>query len=481
MALTSIRWKILLAFLLIVGISFGVMASSLTGLVSDYLYEQRIRQDSLSVEKLATTFAPLFQSAQTDALTEALSQAAGEMGGRLLIIDLDGKVQFDSFSRLSGARLELPEVLTILTGGQSSAYGIHQLTDAAALPGNAPSTFVAYCTAALVGTRGPLGALLFASPVQEMMESLAIVQRQLIAVFVGVAAAALIMAMVFSRVITNPISALTRTIEKMGKGDLSARVKVRGSGEMRGLAESYNAMAEQIESLDKSRNQFVSNASHELKTPLATMKILLESLIYQPDMPLELRAEFMQDMNHEIDRLTGIITDLLTLTQMDSHRVELHTEAVDLSDTVEETLRLLTPAAEKRSQNLTGRIMPDCILNADRSKLGQIVYNLTENALKYTPDGGTITVTLTADSRQAVLTVKDNGVGIPREDQAHIFDRFYRVDKARSRETGGTGLGLSIVRQLVTLHGGDITVESQPGLGSTFIVRLPITREEDAR
>jgi len=208
------------------------------------------------------------------------------------------------------------------------------------------------------------------------------------------------------------------------------------------------------------------------------MKILLESLIYQPDMPAELRAEFMQDMNHEIDRLTGIITDLLTLTQMDSRRMELHPSMVNLSELVEETLRLLTPAAEQRGQALTGHITPGCNLVADRTKLGQIIYNLTENGLKYTPDGGEVTVSLTTEGRTAILAVKDNGVGIPKEDQGHIFERFYRVDKARSRETGGTGLGLSIVRQLVTLHKGAISVDSAPGKGSTFIVRLPMDGKE---
>lgn len=454
------------------------MASSLTHLVSDYLYQQRIRQDSLSVEKLATTFAPLFQSAQTEALQEALNTSAGEMGGRLMIIDLDGKVQFDSFARLCGVRLELPEVLAILTGGEASAYGIHRLSAGDALPRADHGDYAAYCAAGMVGTRGRLGVVLFVSPVQELMDSFAMVQRRLAAVFLMVAAAALIAALIFSRVITSPISALARTIQKMGRGDLSARVKVRGSGELRDLAVSYNAMAEQIESLDKSRNQFVSNASHELKTPLTTMKILLESLIYQPDMPAELRAEFMQDMNHEIDRLTGIITDLLTLTQMDNHRMELHPAPMDLSDLAEETLRLLLPAAEKRGQTLKGSLPAACPITADRSKLGQVIYNLVENALKYTPEGGDVLVSLQINGKEAVLSVQDNGIGIPEADQPHIFERFYRVDKARSRETGGTGLGLSIVRQLVTLHGGTIAVDSTPGKGSVFTVRLPLSAKE---
>lgn len=456
------------------------MVSSLTGLVSDYLYTQRIRQDSLSVEKLATTLAPYFQSAASEALWEELTSAAGEIGGRLLLVDRNGKVQFDSFGRLFGVRLALPEVLAILTGGQTSAYGIHAIAGGteALRPSDSADAHVAYCAAQLTGTRGSLGALVLVSPVEEMMQSLNAVERQMSTVFALVAAAALAVALIFARVITNPIVALTRTIQKMGKGDLSVRVPVKGSGELREMAVSYNAMAEQLESLDKSRNQFVSNASHELKTPLATMKIMLESLIYQPEMPAELRTEFMQDMDHEIDRLTGIITDLLTLTQMDNHRMELHLSQVDLSHLTEETLHLLQPMADKRGQALRSDIAPGISAQADSAKLGQVLYNLTENAVKYTPDGGEITVTLRREGRQAIWQVKDNGVGIPPEDQPHIFDRFYRVDKARSRETGGTGLGLSIVRQLMSLHGGLVTVESSVGQGSTFTVTLPLDREE---
>ena len=456
-----------------------IMASSLTGLVSDHLYAQRIRQDSLSVEKLATTLAPLFQSAACDALTEEMASAAGEMGGRLLVVDRNGKVQFDSFSRMFGYRLELPEVLSILTGGQSSAYGIHELTPGDGSPRPEGSTrYVAYCAAQLIGTHGPLGALVFVSPVEEMIESLASVENRMIFVFVVVALAAMLVALFFSRVLTRPITSLTGTIQKMGKGDLSVRVPVKGSGELRDLAVSYNVMAEQLETLDQSRNQFVSNASHELKTPLATMKILLETLIYQPEMPQELRTEFMEDMNHEINRLTDIITDLLTLTRMDNHQVQLNRETVDATHLTQDVIRLLKPMAEQHQQTLTERIAAGVTLSADASKLRQVLDNLVENAVKYTPDGGDIAVTMARQGRFVVWTVKDNGVGIPAADQGHIFDRFYRVDKARSRETGGTGLGLSIVRQLVTLHGGDISVQSTPGKGSTFTVKIPITAEE---
>ena len=469
-----------MAFLLIMVISFSVMVSSMTGMVSSYLYNQRIRQDSLSVEKLASAFAPFFERADADALSEALRNSGGEMGGRLLIVDRVGKVQADSFGTLQGVRLELPEVISILADGRGSAYGVHGVNGESSplftLGGE--MQHVAYCTAALVSSAGEtIGALLFVSPIEELVASLSAVLAQMITVFLLVAAAAVAMAQFFARIVTKPVSALTHTIKKMGQGDLSVRVPVRGSGELRELAVSYNTMAQQLESLDKSRNQFVSNASHELKTPLTTMKILLENMLYQPDMPQELREEFMQDINHEIDRLSSVVTDLLTLTQMDNHRMELQRTTVSLTELCEETLRKLQPIAEQRRHTIVSRIAEGVTGEVDASKLLQVMYNLTDNAIKYTPDGGTITVTLSQTATQAVFSVKDTGMGISEEDLTHIFDRFYRVDKARSRESGGTGLGLSIVRQLVTLHGGQITVDSTPGHGSTFTVTLPIPQK----
>lgn len=470
---TSIRWKVLLAFLLVVGLSFYMIASLLTDLVSNYLFEQRIRQDSLSVEKLATTLAPFFSLADTDTLHTKLLSAGGEMGGRLMLVDAEGKVQLDSYGTLLGVRLQLPQILAVLMENAGSDYGIHRASTAA--PEGDADSYISSCAAPMVDDQGNvIGAVLFISSVQELMTSLEGVQSRMLSAFAAVAMAAMAAAMIFSRIITGPISRLTRTIQRMGRGDLSVRVPVRGSGEMRELASAYNTMAQKLETLDQSRNQFVSNASHELKTPMTSLKIMLQTLIAQPEMPAELRVEFMQDMDHEIDRLTGIINDLLTLTKMDSHALELHPAPMDLCQLVQATLRRLRPMAEKRKQTLTASL-PDALpMTGDSAKLEQALYNLVDNAVKYSPEGEGIEIAAQREGRNAILTVTDHGPGIPAEDLPHIFDRFYRVDKARSRDTGGTGLGLSIVRQMVALHQGTVAVESVEGKGSVFRVELPL-------
>jgi two-component system, OmpR family, sensor kinase len=462
-------------------VSYYAVATSLIGLVGDYLFADRRAQDQASTEKLAVEAAPLFANAQMETLQTLLTTSGGELGGRLMVLDASGKVQADSYSALNGSRVELPEVSSILVDGKTADYGVHQLGTQQSLslwsfftPINTDAQWVGYCSAALTTDGKTVGLLLFSSPIQDMMQRLTSLQSRMAMYFLIAAAAAMTIALILSHVITKPMATLTRGIQRMGRGDLSVRVPVKGSGEMRRMAETFNVMSEKLEMLDQSRNQFVSNASHELKTPLATMKILLENIIYQPEMDAEVRTDFLTDINSEINRLNLIISDLLTLVSMDSKSTRLNRETFKFADVVTDVARKLTVVSDKRRQEIKLQISDSCEMYADCAKLTQVVYNILDNAIKYTPEGGQIRVRLIRSGRDAILSVTDNGPGIPKTDQPHIFDRFYRVDKARSRETGGTGLGLSIVNQLVLMHGGTVSVQSEEGKGSTFTVELPI-------
>ncbi len=457
------------------------MASWVGGMVGDSLFEQRIRSDRTSLESLAVRIAPTLAQSDAPALQRQLIAAGGELGGRVLLLDPNGKVQLDSYGEIQGTRLEYPEIVSILVKGQNVDYGVHELETGVSLDTShllfarrSTASWVGYCTAGVVYASDVIGVLLLVSPVQEIMQNLYQLQDQMVLIFAAIALTSLICAWVFSRVITRPIAGLNRGIQKMSKGDFSARVKVRGSGEMKQLARAFNSMSEKLETLDQSRNQFVSNASHELKTPLATMKIMIESLIYQPDMDKNLRTEFMTDINNEIDRLSAIVSDLLTLVQMDSQNVKLTRENLSIAQLIKDNAHRLTPIANQKGQKIVLQLQDSCDIYADKSKLNQVIYNLMENAVKYTQASGVIRVSLQRQGRNAIFKVSDNGPGIPKENLPHIFDRFYRVDKARSREKGGTGLGLSIVHQLVLLHGGAINVESEEGRGATFIVELPL-------
>ena len=289
-----------------------------------------------------------------------------------------------------------------------------------------------------------------------------------------VAVIVVVISVAMSRYFTRPIAELNEGIVEMTRGDFSNRVRVRGHNEFAQLAVAFNMMCERIENLDKARSQFVSNASHELKTPLSTMKILIETLMYQDPMDPDMTREFLGDINKEIDRLNSVIGDLLTLVSMDGGEKKLETKPVAVADILGDNVRRLQPLAREKGIEMTASLRDQtATVDGDASRLTQVFYNLMDNAIKYTGRGGSVRVEMSRRDKKVIVKVIDTGIGIPREDQLHIFDRFYRVDKARSRETGGTGLGLSIVRQIVLLHGGTVTVSSEEEKGSTFTVELP--------
>jgi len=259
----------------------------------------------------------------------------------------------------------------------------------------------------------------------------------------------------------------------------SERVRVRGKGEIAELSDAFNVMSDQLERHDRLRNEFVSNASHELKTPLSTMKILAETVLYQDPFDPVMTREFLDDINHEVDRLTNIINDLLRLVQEERKEADLRLSQVYLDGLALRVVQRLIPLAQKKGLQLEHKLAP-VVIDADERRIEQVVSNLVDNAIKYT-DKGRITVTLRQEGAQAVLSVRDTGIGIPKEALPRLFERFYRVDKARSRGTGGTGLGLSIVERIVALHGGYIHVDSVVGRGTAFTVYLPVSHAAHAK
>ena len=237
-------------------------------------------------------------------------------------------------------------------------------------------------------------------------------------------------------------------------------------------------MSEQIEAHDRVRDEFVSNASHELKTPLSTMKLLSESILYEENPDPALMKEFFQDVNHEVDRLSRVITDLLRLVQIDETESKVQAVPVRLDAVAHRVLDRLQPLADKKGIALRAALQ-EATVAGDAMRLEQVATNLIENALKYT-DEGHVEVRVLTSGEEALLRIADTGIGIPEDAQTHVFERFYRVDKARSRGTGGTGLGLAIVERVVALYNGYVEVESKLGEGSTFTVHLPLCRTDAA-
>jgi len=236
-------------------------------------------------------------------------------------------------------------------------------------------------------------------------------------------------------------------------------------------------MTHQIQLQESKRQEFVSNASHELKTPLSSIKLISDSLLNVQDAPREMVDEFLTDMNVQVERLTRIVDKLLTLTRMDSSASVSRMEfaVADLTELCMNITKALRPLAEQKHIELEYNPQLTVYSKIERDRMWEAIYNVLDNSIKYTKEGGKVTMNLLKEENNVIIEISDTGIGIASEELYKIFDRFYRVDKARARETGGTGLGLSIALTAVELHGGNIKVESEEGVGSTFRIIIPIT------
>ena len=280
---------------------------------------------------------------------------------------------------------------------------------------------------------------------------------------------------------TNPLNRSIEVIKKMAEGHFDQRIEVNDflHTELAELAESSNNMAEKLDQVETSRQEFVSNVSHELKTPLSSIKVLSDSILIQdPDaVPKEMYVEFLRDINSEVDRMTDIINDLLTLVRMNRQEVALKPMLINLTDMVGDVVKRLEPIAKAKNITVAYNRVKDVTAEIEETKLSLAVSNLIENGIKYNNEGGRVEVTVDADHQNAFITVADTGIGIAEDEIGKIFDRFYRVDKNRDRETGGTGLGLSIVRSAVLMHNGSIKVSSKENEGTTFVIIIPLKQK----
>ncbi len=274
--------------------------------------------------------------------------------------------------------------------------------------------------------------------------------------------------------VTRPFHHVTSEIQKLQAGHYNDKISVPEYWETERISDAFNELYARIRVLDESRDEFVSNVSHELKTPMTSMKVLADSLLMQEDVPAELYREFMVDIADEIDRENKIINDLLSLVKMDKTKADLNIAQTDINALLELILKRLRPIAIKRDVEITLECIRPVTAEVDEVKLTLAISNLVENAIKYNNEHGWVKVLLDADHQYFTVEVSDSGLGIPEEAMDHIYERFYRVDKSHSREIGGTGLGLAITRSAILMHRGTIRASSTVGEGTTFLVRIPL-------
>ncbi len=273
----------------------------------------------------------------------------------------------------------------------------------------------------------------------------------------------------------KPLHRMSKSIEMIQTGYGDDKLEVKDYTEVVEISEKFNEMLGKMKVLDDSRQEFVSNVSHELKTPLTSMKVLADSINSMEDAPIELYKEFMGDIGNEIERETKIINDLLSLVKMDKSAADLNITNININELLEQILKRLKPIAEKQNVELVLESFRPVTADVDEVKLTLAFTNLVENAIKYNKPEGWVHVTLNADHQYFYLKVEDSGIGIPEESLEHIYERFYRVDKSHSREIGGTGLGLAITRNAVLMHRGAIKVFSTEGEGTIFNIRIPLS------
>ncbi|MGI6039255.1 MAG: sensor histidine kinase [Eubacteriales bacterium] len=308
----------------------------------------------------------------------------------------------------------------------------------------------------------------------ELAALLSDIQKNLstIAFFISIGVIAL--SLILSRFMMRRISSLLSSIRKVREGDYTHKAKIKGRDEIAEIASEFNALTDRFERVENVRRQFVSDASHELKTPLASIKILADSITQTENMPPELVREFVEDIGEEINRLTRLAEKLLSVTRLDSD-TSSELRPVDVKEVVMRCTHMLRRLASIEEIDIVPELSDDCLIDANEDDVYQIVFNLIENAVKYNVRGGRVHVFLFEKEEMVNLIVDDTGVGIPKADLERIYERFYRVDKARSREAGGSGLGLAIVRNAVIRLNGTIETESEQGKGTRITLKFPIS------
>ena len=403
------------------------------------------------------------------AIDTELSLLSDIFSGRILIVNSGFKIVEDTFAISDGKTLISDEVIRCFQGENTSRYDSlkHYLVLAIPIPEFEQETGTI--------TTGKTAGVMIVTASTESMYSLeeslkdkASLYEMMIFVIV------LIVTILSVHLIMKPFGTLIASIRRAGDGNLDEDVNEEAYRETKQISGTINKTLEKLKAVDQSRQEFVSNVSHELKTPITSIRVLADSLMGMEDAPKELYQEFMHDISDEIDRESKIIDDLLTLVRMDKASSELSCTQVQINGLIEMVLKRLRPIARKRNIELIFESKRDVTADIDEVKFSLAINNLVENAVKYNKEDGWVRVTLDADHKFFYLKVADSGIGIPAEFKERVFERFYRVDKARSRETGGTGLGLAITRSVVLMHHGAIRVDSVEGEGSTFMVRIPL-------
>ncbi|MCH5272084.1 MAG: two-component sensor histidine kinase [Lachnospiraceae bacterium] len=460
----------LLCALILVGIlPLYAGLRAMKALYWNYSYEKRLEQ----IKEQGTTLAG--QIAQSGYLEQQMQpelsarlQAAAELyNGQIILVNSNLLIVKDTAGREEGKTLISEEPIYAMRGEPQTYYDKEDRIEEVTLP----------IVLGLNGENGGqvIGAIVIKASMADIVEAQELFEENIVVLMIGATILLLVTALFVSGGMTKSLRKLSGRIEYITETyDGTQIIETESYLEVEQIAEAFRRMMEKITATENSRQEFVSNVSHELKTPLTAIKVLSDSLLLEPDVPIEMYQEFIADINSEIDREAKIVNDLLSLVKLDKTSGEMHIAEVNINELLEIIMKRLKPLALKRGIEMVFESYRTVLAEIDEVKMSLVFSNLIENAIKYNRDGGRVTASLNADHKYFYVKIEDTGIGIPEEEQGFIFERFYRIDKARSRETGGTGLGLSITKSAVQMHKGSIKVQSVPGVGSVFTVRVPL-------
>ncbi len=416
------------------------------------------------------------QDSSSEVVNAELSQLAEVYSGRVLIVDQNFKVIKDTYGLSLGKIMVSEEIIKCFNGENTTNYDEKNQYIEMTIPIASSVEQTGNAAQAQGGqTPGPVQGVILISvstastqvTFRVLNRNALIIEFALFILIVGIAGG-------IAYLITRPFQHVTNAIQKLQAGHFNEKISVPEYLETERIADAFNELYGRMRVLDESRDEFVANVSHELKTPITSMKVLADSLLMQEEVPAELYREFMVDIADEIDRENKTINDLLSLVKMDRKKADLNIEQVDINALLELILKRLRPIAMKRDVEMTLECIRPVVAEIDNLKLTLAITNLVENAIKYNNEHGWVRVLLDADHQYFTVEVSDSGIGIPEESIDNIYERFYRVDKSHSREIGGTGLGLAITRSAVLMHKGSIRVSSVPGEGTVFTVKIPL-------
>ena len=391
-----------------------------------------------------------------------LTQVADIFGGRILIADSDLNITRDTYGLEEGKVILLEEVVRCVNGADSKFVSQSENMVELVLPVHNPESN------SIDGVVVMNFSLNSVNTLYDSMQSIAITLVLVLGLII------LVISVLYSGQVVMPMKEVAGSIAMISSGDFNETMQITGYSEAEDISDKFNSMLSVLQNLEDARQEFVSNVSHELKTPITSVKVLAESLIGQENVPVELYQEFMVDINEELERMNKIINDLLSLVKMDKSASDLNITSVNINEMLDLILKRLKPIAEKQHVDLVLESFRPVTAEIDEVKLTLAITNLVENAIKYNKEDGWVHVSLNADYQYFYLKVEDSGIGIPEDSLEHIYERFYRVDKSHSREIGGTGLGLAITRNAVLMHRGAIKVFSTEGEGTIFNVRIPL-------